>query len=159
MLGYAGLYQISNYGRVKSLVTNEKIMKQHLNPAGYMAVTFATHKAKFRIRRVHRLVLIHFKARPPGKFICNHIDANKQNNHIDNLEWSTPLENIRHAKALNRLRYGETHGRSKLTNVQAREIKYKLIPDGVDYKEIAKMYGVSTPSIYNIAAGNNWAWL
>ncbi len=110
IIGYEGLYQISNYGNVKSLsktlrigknfrITKELIVKPVPNNKGYMRVKLRGLNiiSKRKDFYVHRLVGIYFIENPENKPAINHKDGIKSNNHIDNLEWVTPLENSQHA--------------------------------------------------------------
>jgi hypothetical protein len=106
--GYEGSYQVSNYGRVKSLdrevVTSkgvtrkikEKILTLKVNRYGYLEA-YLCESGKLRTFLVHRLVASAFIDKIEGKHEVNHIDGNKANNRADNLEWCTPKENIKHA--------------------------------------------------------------
>jgi hypothetical protein len=94
--GYEGLYQISNYGEVKSIRSN-KILKLEVLKKGYLRVGLSYNNKKERFL-VHRLVLnafIGYKSYP--EYEGNHKDMNTQNNKISNLEWTTPQENLNHA--------------------------------------------------------------
>lgn len=73
------------------------------------------------------------------------------------LAWKTPLGN-----AFDRIIHGtQTHGEgqhaSKLTEDAVREIRSLL--GTTQQKDIAKRFGVSRPSISDIARGVTWAWL
>ena len=98
IFGYEGLYEVSNYGNVKSLISNGKILKPSKDKAGYLILTLCKDK-NHKTKLVHRLVAIAFLHNPENKPEVNHKgdDGNKQNNHVYNLEWSTSLENMRHA--------------------------------------------------------------
>jgi len=110
--GYEGHYQISSFGRVKSLertlphstfgswTISERILKQFLaGPKGsqYNAVFLHKGNGRQNIFKIHRLVAEHFIPNPQSKEQVNHLDGNKLNNRVSNLEWATPLENTRHA--------------------------------------------------------------
>lgn len=105
--GYEGLYEISDWGRVKSLnyrgTGKEQILHQTQNKSGYMYVPL--HKdGKTKSCRVHRLVAEAFVPNPNNLPEVNHIDENKQNNRSENLEWCDRLSNVRHGTGIERSR-------------------------------------------------------
>lgn len=102
--GYEGLYQVSNFGRVKTLtkiihsskrsdfVVKEKVLSTRPNNRGYIMV--GLHKEKhFKLALVHRLVAQAFIPNPNNLPQVNHLDENKNNNCVNNLEWCTNKEN------------------------------------------------------------------
>ena len=105
--GYEGLYQISNLGRVKSLIkfhntknnvgyfSKEHILKPGIRNEYFMVCLVKNHKKKSI--SIHRLVAENFIKNPHNKKQVNHIDGNKLNNKADNLEWCTNQENIIHS--------------------------------------------------------------
>lgn len=97
--GYKGLYQISNFGRVKSLTricgfykSKDLILKSKISNKGYERVTLTKKNIK-KNYSVHRLVGIAFIKNAYNKPCINHKDRNKLNNHVNNLEWCTYSEN------------------------------------------------------------------
>lgn len=101
---YEGLYQISNYGRVKSYIKSKKdkngnqkvkiiIKKQNIckNNGYYMVTLFKNNK--YKTHSVHRLVAKEFLLNKDMPCI-NHKDENKLNNRLDNLEWCTYKYNL-----------------------------------------------------------------
>lgn len=91
VVGYEGIYEVSNYGRVKNIRTDH-VLKPLLKKTGYVAVVLY----KNTIRKdwlIHRLVAIAFISNPKKKEQVNHIDEVKTNNCVDNLEWVSPKEN------------------------------------------------------------------
>lgn len=94
--GYENLYQVSNYGRIKSLeridnnnhLVKEKILKQKTTKYGYQQVGICKDKKQKRFQ-VHRLVANAFIPNPNNYPVVNHKDEVKTNNHVDNLEWCT----------------------------------------------------------------------
>ena len=92
---FRGKYQISNFGRVKSLErsvkngngnrrVNERILKKQLDKNGYEVIWLG----EMRLFKVHRLVAYMFlQIDDNKKNQINHKDENKSNNHVDNLEW------------------------------------------------------------------------
>lgn len=104
--GYEGLYQVSNYGRVRSLdkitkagkgckLHKGKIRKLREDKDGYLTIVLYDGKRR-NTYRVSRLVAYHFVTNddPINKTQVNHIDENKQNDYYKNLEWCTPSYNI-----------------------------------------------------------------
>ena len=97
--GYEGLYQVSSYGRVKSLHrygTKGGILKPGLSNNKYLIIILSKNN-KIKINLIHRLVALHFIVNSNNKPQVNHKDGNKQNNYYKNLEWCTYSENTQHA--------------------------------------------------------------
>lgn len=107
VVGYEGLYEVSNFGRVKSLGNTLKcsrfkgivtIMKQEVSNFGYYRVSLRKDR-KYKHWGVHRLVAIAFLPNPDNLPIINHKDCNPKNNNVDNLEWCTQKYNVNYADA------------------------------------------------------------
>lgn len=103
VVGFEGLYEVSNFGRVKSkerideYVSNGTIMHRRRREAilfpkkiktGYLQVTLYKN-GKCVYSRVHRLVAEAFLPNPDNLPIVNHKDEIKTNNFVNNLEWCT----------------------------------------------------------------------
>ena len=87
--GYDGMYEVSNYGRVKSLKRKiHKFLKPAANHAWYLFVALSKD-GKVKQYKVHRLVAQAFIKNPNNLPCVNHIDENKTNNNVNNLEWCT----------------------------------------------------------------------
>ena len=88
--GYEGLYQVSNYGNVRS---KRGVLKPQARQHGYLGVMLygkGGHPTKgFKTYSVHRLVAEAFVPNPNGYAEVNHIDEDKTNNRAENLEWCT----------------------------------------------------------------------
>ena len=80
-----GRYQVSNLGRVKSLIGHKKILKPELR-TGYYSVNLCKD-SKCKHVRIHRLVAEAFIPNIKHLPMVNHKDGNKVNNNVDNLEW------------------------------------------------------------------------
>jgi hypothetical protein len=106
VLGYEGLYEVSNMGSVRSLdrITEGrngkiyrkkgKILKLFLNGDGYRRVML--HKDFIqKTHTVHKLVAIAFLNHNPcgHKEVVNHKDFNRINNKVSNLEITSQREN------------------------------------------------------------------
>ena len=85
--GYEGLYEVSSFGRVRSLRFGKtKILKPGKNKKGYLRVSLCKN-GKQKTFFVHRLVAQAFLENPQNLPQINHKDENKQNNRLENLEW------------------------------------------------------------------------
>lgn len=105
--GYEGLYQISNYGNVKSVnrkvknkhgfrIVKDKILKPILNNKGYYIYGLRKN-GKLEMKLLHRLIAENFIENKNNYPCINHIDGNKLNNNINNLEWCSYQHNIKEA--------------------------------------------------------------
>lgn len=105
--GYEGIYQISNFGKVKSLArilppagkrptfhTTEKILKENTDRSGYKRA-----KLNNKYVSIHRLVAIHFIPNPLNLPEVNHLNGIKSDNRYTELEWCTRSSNQYHAYA------------------------------------------------------------
>lgn len=87
IVGYEGLYQVSNYGRVYSHLT-ERILRHHNCLKGYARLILRKNGSNYG-HTVHRLVALAFIDNPNNFPEVNHKDENPRNNVVDNLEWCT----------------------------------------------------------------------
>lgn len=99
VIGFEGIYQVSNYGRVKRIgrksgAVADRILKQALNiHSGYLQVgLWKNHKKS--TKSIHRFVALTFIPNPENKPEIDHIDGNRLNNRVDNLQWVTKSENM-----------------------------------------------------------------
>ena len=167
--GYEGLYQVSNYGRVKSLErkvkskggfrkVSERILKPMVTSYGYRAVSF--YNPNNKKYKIHRLVVQAFLNNPNNYEQVNHIDGDKTNNHVDNLEWCSHEMNMQHAHktGLKNMKHltGHNHPNSKLTDKDVKEIREKYIPKIYTLKKLAEEYGVDYSVIHKIIKRKNW---
>ena len=98
VVGYEGFYEISTFGRIKSLprTTPGGIRKIYINKHnGYCYICLSKNGERTQYR-VHRLVMNAFVGECSDKQI-NHINGDKTDNRLKNLEYCTASENLIHA--------------------------------------------------------------
>lgn len=163
IIGYEGLYQISSFGRVKSMVSrrkslfplNDKILKLNITGAGtkkYLAV----HLYKDGVRKsmkIHRLVAIHFIPNPGNLPCINHKNEDKFDNRACNLEWCTYSYN----NTYNNLKERTWTRRINKASMSYPVLKYDkngvLIAEYPSYSEAARVHNVP---IYTIRGRCEW---
>ena len=95
---YENEYQVSNYGRIRSLKNNKiHIMSPILSRSQDYYVIGLTRNGTKKQYYIDRLVAEVFIPNPNNYSEINHKDENPKNNHIDNLEWVTHSQNVRHS--------------------------------------------------------------
>ena len=99
VVGYEGLYEVSNIGRVRSLdrfyyrLHKGKVLSPTKDRYGYLTVTLNCN-GKSKTIKIHRLVAQAFLPNPDNLPQVNHKDEDKTNNNVDNLEWCTAKYNV-----------------------------------------------------------------
>lgn len=158
--GFVGLYQVSNYGNVRSLHNrhnnNDKpfFLKQEIMRKGYYRVSLFKDGVSKR-ELTHRLVALAFIPNPHNLPYVNHKDENKTNNFVclnkdgsinyekSNLEWCTNDYNENYGTRNKRT--GES--RQKPVIVLDRLNKYSLVAEYPSLKIAGKAYGVCEEQI------------
>lgn len=167
---WEGSYEVSDIGRVKSVArvtersdgstytVRERILKTHLNKAGYACVTLRSFPRQITYL-VHRLMLRAFVGAPPTKDHegC-HNDGLPSNNRIGNLRWGTRKSNQADRLLHGTSNRGERHPLAKLSEADVHEIRRRL-KSGERGCVIAKDFGVTRKNISLIKRGKSWAWL
>lgn len=90
--GFEGHYEVSNFGKVKSLKNGvERIM----SAAGKRYKTIVLYKdGKAKCFSLHNLVWTTFVGPVPEGYEINHMDENPSNNRLDNLNLLTHKQNM-----------------------------------------------------------------
>lgn len=143
-----GLYQVSNFGNVKSYVidSNGKILKLQIDKDGYSVVHLYKNK-KMKRCKVHRLVAQAFLKNPNNYEVVNHKDENKRNNFINNLEWCS-------------IAYNNNYNNRQLKIAKKREKKvlqintnYKVVNIFNSIRQAETLTGVKNQSISKVCKG------
>lgn len=164
--GYEGLYEVSDFGNVRSLDKRDrrgylhrgKELKKVPIGRGYVASCLSVD-GKVDKAYNHRLVAEAFIPNPDGKPDVNHKDGNKKNNVVGNLEWVTHSENGKHSFAV----LGRPHPRGMLGKQGAnrkftREQIEAIRADNRFQRVIAEEYGVEQTTISAIKRRENYRY-
>ena len=159
--GYEGEYQVSNYGKVRSLervlvdswgrerTIKEKILANRLDGKGYCEVIF-----KGKPIKVHRLVGLMFIPILENKPQINHIDGDKTNNYVGNLEWCDNSENQLHAYRIG-LNKPSPHAGRKNRPVAQIDLKTKeIINTFSSLAEAGRQLKLNQYNIRTVCLGN-----
>jgi len=169
IIGFEGLYQISNYGRVRSLTRTVvektgksytlqgRIMKVRVNKKTNYHQACLRKDGKYHYLYIHRLVAQAF-LKGEGEEV-NHIDCNKGNNYFENLEWCSRLENSNHASKNARFKRGNSHHMTRLKESEVIKIKLLLKDATLTQTEIADRFNTNKSVISDIKRGISWNWL
>lgn len=168
IIGYEGIYKISSFGRILTLEKTyphrhglqkkRSIIRKVTTIKNRYPFLTLTKEGKMVVRKLHRLIAIHFIPNPENKRFINHKNGDKKDFRIENLEWCTQRENSIHAhrNGLCNPAKGVNNGKSKLNNEKALEIK-RLYKTGLSQRKIASIIGeISRGAIRNIVEGKTW---
>ena len=103
---FEGLYQVSNYGRIKSLERFRKlytkkiyvpeiIRKNGFDKNGYQIIPLNKNSKKY-MKKIHRIVAETFISNENDKPCVDHVNCVVSDNRITNLRWVTVKENTDH---------------------------------------------------------------
>lgn len=110
-----------------------------------------------RVHQAHRLAWEDaFGAIPQGIFVCHHCDVPNCIN-PEHLFLGTPAENSRDMVQKRRSAIGEMNGASKLTELQALEIRRRTL-GGESTRKLAREFGVSQRTAALIRLGKRWIY-
>lgn len=151
VVGYEGLYQVSNYGRVKSFHNSRlpQLIRVNPNKSGYATVGLSKN-GEMKSRSVHILVAQAFLFKADSTLIVHHKDNTKINSCVWNLAWVTYSENTKDAYRIGTLK-SKSHNR-KLTADDVRYIRAHYIPRHPEFgaKALAKKFKVHVSVINDV---------
>lgn len=110
VVGHEGRYEVSNYGRVKSIKRFNPTVKRHYG--GKMLRMLTDKKGYYYVnlsrgvksQSVHRIVAKAFLPNPNNLSDVNHKDETHTNNCVDNLEWCSHSYNMNYGTVKERCR-------------------------------------------------------
>jgi hypothetical protein len=172
VVGYEGLYEVSDFGRVRSLDRllwrpatstrsghyanlSGRILRPSFNQ-GRPGVNLCGDQRIFAL--VHSLVMRAFVGPRPKNLEVAHWDGDPSNNRLKNLRYASSKENSADAIRHNTLANGERHPGSKLSDNDVALIRIEL-KNGRFQKDVAEQFGVSRTAISAISTGRNWKFI
>lgn len=161
--GYVGWYEVSNLGRVRRVgacpgARPGHILKPRNDRKGYQNVVLCVN-GNTKKHQIHRLVAKEFLEQSDEELQVNHKSGDKTDNRAVNLEWVTQSENALHAIHVlgvsKPFQVGQNNNSAKLTDSDIGKIQH-LLRAGYSQSTIAAQFGVTQPTISNIANGKRW---
>ncbi len=157
--GYENLYQISNYGRVKSFQNGKvKILKPKCHTGGYLQVNLYDKDSNLTTFKIHQLVAGAFIPNPENKPTVNHKYGMKFDSYFENLEWATQSENQQHAVDTGLAKSGENCSYAKLIKGNVKFIREHYIPRHPEFgaAALARRFNVSRSVIQDVIKGKSY---
>jgi hypothetical protein len=160
VVGYEGLYEVSDLGRVKSLLGRygnpERILKLQSNNKGYPYAFLYKDKVATN-KPVHILVLEAFVSPRPVGMTASHVLNNDPSDvRLCNLAWEP-----HNANCLRKLEHGTDqkgvrHNLHKLNDDDVRQAR-SLYQEGLSQRKLAKMFGVAQSTMWALLNKHNWS--
>lgn len=158
VVGFEGVYEVSNMGRVRSLdrLTTQRakgggtceryrkgvLLRPGKATAGHLTVALGRGNS----RLVHHLVLEAFVGPKPPGLECRHLNGVENDNRLENLRWDTRGNNSRDKK------WHRGAATYKLSPSDINVIKTELAK-GVVGRRLAERFGVSESNVSCIKRG------
>ena len=151
VVGYEGLYEVSDQGRVRR---NGRVLRPITTVGCYASVSLSRKGVRKR-QYVHTLVLTAFVGpRPAGHNAC-HGPTGGFDNSLRNLRWGTQASNLADRERDGTVNRGERNGMAKLTDEKVRLVR-ELVAAGRAYTEVAQLVGVHKMQVSRVRRGITW---
>lgn len=162
VVGFVGLYEVSNLGRIRSLPRPGRINPNRLyggkmlSPVplkkdGYLVVSLCGTALKVQ-HGLHQVVAQAFYGLPPDGYVCCHNNGIKEDCRSENLRWGTLLDNSNDKALHGTLPLGSDSPNSKLNEHQVKIIRES--PENT--VELGRRFGVSNVTIGRIKKRITW---
>lgn len=157
IIGYAGRYQVSNLGRVKSFAVYSEgiILKPGIRKA-YLKVVLSKGDGSTTTVSIHRLVAEAFIPNPDNLPIVMHLDDDPKNNTVTNLQWGSFKDNMEDMTKKHRAPRGSEQYLSILDEAKVIEIRSRLTGKRGELVSLGKEYGVTPECISSIKRNITW---
>lgn len=169
VLGHEGIYEVSNFGRVRSLARFVARGTNHLTITGRLLSPAPNIDTKYHevrlskdgrsvMRKVSILVCEAFHGpRPFGKHAA-HRNGNRSDDRTENVQWLTPRENAADKVLHGTQTFGEDHHNAVMTERQVHETR-RLRRLGMTYQAIADRLSVTFEMVRCVIVGRSWSHL
>ena len=154
-------YQISNFGRARSINKNSKV-ERLLKPAkaawNFLQLNLVLKNGDKQGLYYHRMVANTFLKKKKDLNFVIHLDGNKENNHVDNLKWvnQKTLTEIQKENGLYDSKRYLKNKNVKLTAAKVRSLKKHLKKGKMTRTALSEKFKVSMTQIKRIERGENW---
>ena len=157
VVGYEGLYQVSNKGNVYSVERKDsrgnkcggRVLRPSYDKDGYLQVQLYKN-GKVKGKYIHRLVAEAFIPNPKSFLEINHLDEVKDNNELSNLEWCTREHNNNYGK-----RTEKVSKKVKAVNIKTGEVlTFNSIREAGRKGYTRKYVSSACKGVYNTGGGN-----
>lgn len=152
VIGFEGLYQVSDFGNIKNAKTG-LIKKLNFNKRLNRPQICLSKFDKTTTYYPHKLVMEAFVSKRPEGMECCHADGDPWNNALTNLRWDNRANNSQDKFKHGTQKMGEKHPMSKLTVEKVLAIRQ----DTRIHRMIAIEYGISQSVISEIKSKKSWA--
>lgn len=163
VVGYEGRYEVSDLGRVKSLLKSR--MKRRLGDLRspcmgnkYLHVGLTDQNGKTKTILLHRIVAEAFHGLPQNGMECCHIDGDRMNCSASNLMWGSRALNHHHKIAHGTHVEGENVHRAVLDRSNVFYIDW-LLANGRTQGHVAEIFGVSQFCISAVSLRKTWKFV
>ena len=166
--GYEGIYEVSSYGRVRSLeridtrpnprtgkamnfIKKQRIVTNKNHPQGYKTVLLYKGGSSEQFL-LHRLVAQAFIPNPQNLPCVNHKDEDKTNNRADNLEWCSQQYNVNYGTGVSRMK---SKIKARCKRICQYDNEGRLIATFATSIEAAEKTGICRSGIANALTGRH----
>jgi hypothetical protein len=166
VVGFEGLYEVSDHGRVRSLdrivsrptgtyFRAGRLMRISRQKTGYLGLRLCKN-GKSVLILVHHLVLSAFVGPRPTRADGCHNDGCKENNRLSNLRWDTRKGNFADKRKHGTQTRGSSHPAARLNETDVERI-FDLRANGCTQAQIGDWMGIHQVHVGQILRRKAWA--